>query len=92
MMQKVQVIKRDQSLEEFNEDKISRVVKAAGLKKDKAQLLSKKVAKWLKNTNQQQISSLKIKDKVLEELRKIDSYAADLFEWYEKTKEKDGLN
>ena len=86
MAEKLKVLKRDGSFEEFDPGKIARVATAAGLKVDQAQELSARVAKWVNGLGQEMVSSLKIRDKVLEELRKVNKYAADLYEWYGKTK------
>ncbi|MBI4129970.1 hypothetical protein HY468_01495 [Candidatus Roizmanbacteria bacterium] len=81
------VVKRDRSKESFNREKIIRVVRAAGVAKDQAEQLAVRIADWLTKHHTKEITSLVIRDKVLEELRKINSAAAGLFEWYEKTKE-----
>jgi len=83
----MKVIKRDGSIEDFNQNKIARVVKAAGLNDNRAQKLAKKVAEWLEAKKQAQVTSLQIRDKVIEELQKVDKYAANLFVSYQKTKE-----
>ena len=86
MVKKIKVLKRDGSTEEFSPAKIIRVVQAAGLKPEQARDLSEKITQWIKGLKQNSVSSLKIRDKVLEELRKVNEYAAGLFEWYEKSK------
>ncbi|OGK25286.1 hypothetical protein A3A46_03730 [Candidatus Roizmanbacteria bacterium RIFCSPLOWO2_01_FULL_37_13] len=83
----LQVIKRDGSIEDYNEAKITRVVIAAGLNPDQAQTLASAIAKWIKKNTLTKLSSLKLRDKVLEELKKANKDAANLFSWYEKTKE-----
>lgn len=85
-MKKVTVLKRDGSIEEFQPTKIARVVKAAGLTEERGDALAKNVAEWAQNQEQDQISTLQIRNKVLEELEKVNAYAAGLFKWYEKTK------
>lgn len=83
----VKVIKRDGQLEDFDLKKIARVLQVAGLDKEAADLLSNRVSAWVDRNYQDSVSSLEIKDKVLEELKLVNSYIADLFQWYEKTKE-----
>jgi len=83
---KIKVLKKDGSIEPFMPEKIARVVKAAGLESKPAELLSKRVAVWVKNKAVGQISSQEIRDKVIEELKKINQYTANLFAWYEKRK------
>lgn len=86
MAENVKVLKRDGSIEEFDPQKIARVTQAAGLEVDQAKDLSKKVDQWIKGLKQNLVSSLKIRNKVLAELKKVNQHAANLFEWYEKTK------
>lgn len=86
MVKKIKVLKRDSSIEEFDPQKIARVTQAAGLETDQAKDLSKKVDQWIKGLKQNPVSSLKIRNKVLAELKKVNQHAANLFEWYEKTK------
>ena len=77
---KFQVVKRDGSIEDFNQGKIARVVTAAGLNDDQAETLAAKIAKWVEDTKLSPLTSLKIRNKVVEELRQVDQYAANLFE------------
>ena len=83
-----QVVKRDGSKEAFDPEKIDRVAVAAGLTPDQSTELVNHIGEWLKNQNVPSISSLTLRDKVIEELTKVDSYAANMFTWYQKTKEK----
>ena len=87
MLQAVKVLKRDGSIEEFNHEKIARVVQAAGLETSQAKLLADKIADFVSGNGQGPIPSSQIKDKVVEELTKVDKHAAGLFTWYEKTKD-----
>ncbi len=82
------VIKRDGSTEDYDEAKIIRVVTAAGLSPDQAHTLASTTTKWIKENNFSTFSSLTIRDKILVELKKTNIQAANLFSWYEKTKEK----
>lgn len=88
MTQKLNVLKRDGSIEEFSPDKIARVTQAAGLESDQAKLLADKVTEFASSNGENPIPSSKIRDKVVEELTKVNKYAADLFTWYEKTKKR----
>jgi len=81
---KIKVIKRDKSLEDFDKNKIARVTEAAGLKPDQAKKAANLVKKWAEDKKEPQIKSGQIRVKVIEELRKVNRYAADLFEWYKK--------
>lgn len=69
-------------------EKIARVTKAAGLEAKEAKLLASKVADWVHKSGKEQVSTLEIRDKVVAELRKVNQYVANLFEWYEKNKKK----
>jgi transcriptional regulator NrdR family protein len=89
---KVEVIKRDGSIEEFEKEKIAKVVKAAGLTEEKAEALSNKVAEEIRNLEKERVSSKEIRDLVTSELKKADEYAYGLYVWYEKMKDNDGKN
>lgn len=82
-----EVIKRDGSKEPFEAEKIARVVKAAGLDDRQAQELAAHVAEWIESQPDQALSSLMVRDEVQKQLDSMNRYAADLFRWYEKTKE-----
>jgi transcriptional regulator NrdR family protein len=82
------VIKRDGSIEDFLPEKIARVVKAAGLEPKKARALVNTLNDWAVASPKEEISSLEIRDKVLTELKKTDTSVANLFAWYQKTKDK----
>lgn len=87
MSRKIKVVKRDGSLENFDNKKIIKVLKAAGLAENKSRLVAKKVEVLFKTSAKEQISSLEIKDKILDELKQVNQYIASLFDWYEKSKE-----
>jgi len=82
------VIKRDGSIQDYDKIKIERVVKAAGLNDEQATDLASKVSDWVK-TQDNEITSLQIRDRVIVEIQKVDRTAANLFIWYEKTKDKE---
>lgn len=83
----ISVIKRDGTKEPFQTDKIERVVKAAGLSEEQTAQLVSNLNEWIGGLNVPEVSSLVIRDKVIEELKKLDSYAANMFSWYQKTKD-----
>ncbi len=85
------VIKRDATEEEFDQDKIARVVTAAGLKPSEGFQLATKMATWVQSLNKPKITTYEVREKVIEELKKINPIVADLFTQYEKTKDS-GLN
>lgn len=83
----IHIIKKDGSKTEYQESKIVRVVTAAGLKPDQAQHLGAVVTKWIQALPDPDVVSLQVRNKVVDELKKINENAADLFTWYEKTKD-----
>jgi transcriptional regulator NrdR family protein len=87
MVKVVKVIKRDGTSEEFDHQKIIQILTVAGLDAVKAKQVSLKVKEWVEGLEQDSVSSLEIKDRVLEELKGINEYIAQLFDWYEKSKE-----
>lgn len=84
---KIEVIKRDGSKEKYSPEKIERVVKAAGLSESKTHTLVNELNTWIQTLNTNEIESLQIRDKVTEELKKLDEYSANMYMWYQKTKE-----
>lgn len=82
------VEKRDKSLEEYDSEKIKRVVMAAGLTEEKADELCQKVNTWALGIDKNVVSSIEIKDKVAEEIKKLDDYASKKYNWYEGYKDK----
>ncbi len=83
----IQIIKRDGTKEPFDEEKIDRVVVAAGLSPDNATTLVNNLKTWVQAQNKQEFSSLEIRDQVMIEMQKLDVYAANMFSWYQKTKD-----
>jgi transcriptional regulator NrdR family protein len=80
------VIKKDGSVENFDKEKIARVVTAAGLTPRKAKALATKVEKYITGLQGNKVTSKQIRNKVVDELTRADKYAAGLYTWYEKTK------
>lgn len=91
MTKLIQVKKRDGSTENFEDAKIIRVVKAAGLTQIEAQRLAKDVRRWIKNHFESTITSVQIRNKVSKELNRVNPYAAGLYAWYQKLKEREAL-
>lgn len=82
------IIKRDGSTEPYEEEKIVRVVQAAGLRPIDAEELAKKITSWIETENKASVSSIDIRDRVFMELEQVDKYASGLFAWYQTTKDK----
>lgn len=81
------VIKRDGTKEKFNVINIAKVAMAAGLTPDQAKSLSEILLRWAQESGKPEITSIEIRDKILVELPKISQNAADLYTWYEQSKE-----
>jgi len=50
--------------------------------------LALSVDRWAKSLNKEQVTTMEIRDRVIEELKKINEYVANLFIWYEQGKDK----
>lgn len=87
----LEVLKKDGSIERFDEGKIARVAHAAGLPKTQAEEVAEKVAEDLKNLNLTRIPTMQIRARVIEELHKANERTAQAYLWYEQTKD-EGLN
>lgn len=82
----INVIKRDGSKEPFSPHKIATVAEAAGATPEEAKKISEAVSTWAQGKSE--ITSIQIRDQVLEQLKIYDQYAANLFAWYQTTKDK----
>jgi len=87
MDEKIKVIKRTGEIENFDQNKILKVVIAAGLKKDEGLQITGKIYEFLKENSESEITSLQIRDMVLKELREVNTDVANLYAWYESTKQ-----
>ncbi len=83
----IHISKRDGSIEPFEPEKIKRVVIAAGLDEERANQVVANIVSWAQAHDNQTVTSLLIRDRVLHELKATDEYAANMFAWYQKTKE-----
>jgi transcriptional regulator NrdR family protein len=84
----MKIVKRDKSTEEFDIQKITRVVTVAGLTPAQAEQLTKNVENWLKENFTDSVPSDMVREKVINELHSFNQRAEDLFKWYEGTKDK----
>ena len=87
MKKNIKVIKRDGTTEEYSEEKVKRVVKAAGLSDEQVVEFTEEISTWIMTLTDTSLTSLQIRDMILEKLPKINPSAADLYKWYESTKE-----
>jgi len=87
MSNNILIIKRDQAKEPYSENNVFKVVKAAGLNESQAQNLSESITNWINSVSKTEISSLDVRDQVLERLKTINEDAANLYAWYESTKD-----
>lgn len=81
------VIKRDGQSEKFSLINIAKVAVAAGLTPEQAKSLAEKMSVWAEGLGMDHITSLQVRDKMLTELAAINPNAADLYKWYELSKE-----
>ncbi|OGM11031.1 hypothetical protein A2Z22_04170 [Candidatus Woesebacteria bacterium RBG_16_34_12] len=84
----VTVVKRNGGIEDYDPEKIIRVVKAAGLNDEESQKLVSAVNTALEEKNRSQITSVQIRDIIIVEIQKINKEIADKFIWYEKIRDK----
>jgi transcriptional regulator NrdR family protein len=84
----INVIKRDGLEENFDKNKIAKVLIAAGLNSQEALNIAQTVSDWVNSLGKLTIKSSDIANEVIEKLKKTNPYIADLFAWYEKTKTK----
>lgn len=82
----LKVKKRDGSVEPYQPDKLVRVAMAAGLAHRQALTLGTHIYDWAL-TQPQPIPSTAIRDRMVAELKAIHSPAANLYLWYESTKD-----
>lgn len=80
------IIKRDGKAENYDPEKIVKVVMAAGLDLAPAQKLAAEVTSWIKKSGFQKLTSIELRDFIAEKLNKYDESAAKMFIWYQTTK------
>jgi len=78
--------KKDGSIEPYLPDKLVRVAMAAGLNHEQALTLGTHIYDWV-ITQSQPIPTSAIRDKMISELRSAYPPAANLYIWYESTKD-----
>lgn len=88
MPEALMIIKRNGAKEPFDAEKISRVAQAAGLRPIDASELADRIDRWAKNLKENEITSIKVRDRVFKEIEKVDKYASGLFAWYQNLKDK----
>ncbi len=86
MIKKVE--KRDGTLEDYDPEKIKKVVLAAGLLEDKAKELVTAVNAWAMNYDKEVVDSILVRDRILIEIQKLDEYVAKEFSDYQRYKDK----
>ena len=89
----IKVEKRDKKIEDYDPEKILKVLAVTGLTPDESKKLVAAVNNWLERFGRPKVTSLQIRDRVLVEIQKINRSAANKFIWYEKYKDKnEGVN
>lgn len=83
----IKVKKRDGTIEEYAKEKIKKVVLAAGLDDSESEKLLTEIDNWLKGRNFKVITSIKLRDRVATELKKLNEYAYNKYIWWQKYKE-----
>lgn len=86
-MEKIVVTKRNGSKEPFDLKKIARVMGAAGLTSEQTDDIVNQITHWITVSNKTEITSVEIRDQLLSLLPRVNKSSADMFAWYEKTKE-----
>ncbi|OGM20118.1 hypothetical protein A2714_00970 [Candidatus Woesebacteria bacterium RIFCSPHIGHO2_01_FULL_38_9] len=84
----IKVVKRNGKVEDYNQEKIVRVLKVSGLTEDEAKKLASSVTTWLNESKKDKVTSLQIRDKVVVEIQKVNKVAADKYISYERYKDK----
>lgn len=84
---KIWVTKRDGSKEEYHPDKIIQVLEAAGLEVAPSIQIAQSVTTWIETRNSPEVTSAEIRDQVLVKLDQINPQIANLYRWYQKTKD-----
>ena len=87
-MKTIKVEKRDSQVEDYDPEKVIKVVVAAGLSEGQAKELVAKVDEWINKSGKSLFTSLQIRDRAIIEIQKMDEFAAKKFIWYEKYKDK----
>lgn len=81
------IVKRDGSIEKFSLINLSKVALAAGLTPEQSKHIVEVITQWAQSLHKEQITSLEVRDKLVEELPKVNEHAAELYKWYEQSKE-----
>lgn len=84
----IQVVKKDDSTQPYDQGKIARVVTAAGLKPEESEVLAQKVTAQIQMLGSEKVESSTIRNLVSAELLKTNQFAARAYDWYEKKKDK----
>jgi transcriptional regulator NrdR family protein len=84
----IKVQKRNGSIEDYDPNKIKRVVIAAGLNEEEAEKLVQAVNRQIEERGKTQVTSIQIRDQVIIEIQKLNRNAANKFIWYEKLRDK----
>lgn len=87
----VKVKKRDGTLENYEDQKVGRVVIACGLDSKDTEKLVSELNTWVSQFEGKTINSLQIRDKIIELMPKYSEYSAKQYIWWEKYKDKHNL-
>jgi transcriptional regulator NrdR family protein len=85
----MKVIKKNGSIEYFDQYKIAKVAEATGLRAKEAEELAQKVHDWAAEQPSKRVTTFQIRNQVIKHLKKYHHRAADLYIWYEIGKDKE---
>ncbi len=84
----MQILKRDKTTEEFDIQKVKKVVITTGLNEEQAEKVINHLNQWIEGQHTDIIDSIALRKKVQSELKIHNENAANLYEWYEENKYK----
>lgn len=84
-MQKIAIVKRDGSKEEWNVDKLIASMIKAGTNSENSQNVASQIKEEVEKSGKEQISSVSVRDMVIKKLSKVDSLSAQTYKDYKKS-------
>ena len=80
------VIKRDDIIEKWSNDKLLASIGKAGVELKEAERITSEIQKWVQDNYEKdmKVESITVRDKVIEFLREFDTVAAETYEQYKK--------
>lgn len=81
----VVVVKREGEEEAWNEDKIVTSMIRSGANGDEAMKATEKVKEWIQSNSNGKVSSIELRDKIIEELHSVNPVASETYRVYKKS-------